>query len=220
MRIVLLGPPGAGKGTQAQVLSEKVGVPHVASGDLLREHRARGTELGKAASRYMDKGLLVPDEVLIPMVMERIARPDCRKGFVLDGFPRTLEQARVLDRGLEVRGTGLDMVLHLKVSEEELTKRLGGRLTCRSCQAPYHQVSAPPRVAGRCDRCGGELYQRSDETAEALRTRFRVFWEQTEPLVEYYKGRGKLAEVDGERSIEAVGQSMLEAARASRQVNR
>ncbi|MBI4233477.1 MAG: adenylate kinase [Chloroflexi bacterium] len=214
MRLVLLGPPGAGKGTQAVTLRQRLGIAHIASGDLLREHQARGTPLGQKARSYMQQGLLVPDEVVIQMILERIGQPDCARGFILDGFPRTLEQAKALDRALGAQG--IDCVLYLNVSSEELVRRLGGRLTCRSCHAPYHPVTAPPRVPGRCDRCGGELYQREDDRPEAVRQRIAVYEAQTAPLVTYYREQGKLFEIDGQREAQGIAQEMLAVASGTR----
>ena len=159
MRLILLGAPGAGKGTQAQAISRELGLPHIASGDLFREAQEKGTELGLMAKSYMEKGALVPDEITVRMILERISAPDSEGGFVLDGFPRTLEQAEALDRALSGRGEAIDKAVYIKVSNEELIRRLSGRWICRSCQAPYHTISSPPKVEGRCDRCGGELYQ-------------------------------------------------------------
>ena len=160
----MLGAPGAGKGTQAATLSEELGLVHVASGDLFREALQQGTPLGLEAKGYMDKGELVPDELTVKMVLERLENPDAQKGVILDGFPRTQAQARALDVALEGNGRGIDSVLYVKVSEEELVRRLSGRWICRSCQTPYHTVSSPPKAARVCDRCGGELYQRTDDT--------------------------------------------------------
>ncbi len=203
-RIVLLGMPGAGKGTQADQLAEALGIPHIASGDLFREHLHQGTELGRLAQGYMDRGELVPDEVTIGMIAERIARPDCAEGFILDGFPRTVAQAEALGRLLSQNGTRLDMVALIRVREEVALARLAGRWTCRNCGAVYHTLFNPPRQAGVCDACGGELYQRSDETEEAHRRRLKVYQEQTAPLVEYYRRIGLLVEIDGEQSIDDV----------------
>lgn len=203
-RIVLLGMPGAGKGTQAEQLSQALGFPHVASGDLFREHLDRGTELGRQARAYMERGDLVPDEVTIGMVAERIARPDCAGGFILDGFPRTVAQAEALERLLRGNGTALDMVAFIRVREEVALARLAGRWTCRNCGAVYHTLFNPPKQAGVCDACGGELYQRPDETEEAHRRRLKVYQEQTAPLVDYYRRAGLLVEIDGEQSIEDV----------------
>lgn len=178
---------------------------HVSSGDLFRQAEKDGTELGKLAKSYMEKGLLVPDEVVTKMVMERIAGTE--KGFILDGFPRTLEQAESLDKGLET--DGIDKAVYIEVSREELLKRLSGRWICRRCQKPYHLISSPPKVAGTCDVCGGELYQRSDDTLETAEKRLEVYFEQTAPLVEYYDKKGKLLKMDGERAIGEVSKDLL-----------
>lgn len=209
MRIIILGPPGAGKGTQAAFLSRKLGLAHIASGDLFRQAQERGTELGAIVKSYMEKGLLVPDEVVIKMVLERIAAPDCSQGFILDGFPRTLEQARALDQSLA--GDGIDKVLYVEVSDEELIRRLSGRWLCRNCQAPYHTITNPPRSPGRCDVCGGELYQRPDDTEETVRKRIEVYMAETRPLIDYYAKVGKLIEVDGGQDIDAVSRDLLAA---------
>jgi len=211
--IILLGAPGAGKGTQATTLSQALGLAHIASGDLFREAQSKGTELGKLAKSYMEKGQLVPDEITVKMVLERIAAPDCAKGVILDGFPRTLEQARALEKALQAQGKGIDKVLYIKVSNEELLRRLSGRWICRNCQTPYHTVTSPPRLVGRCDKCGGELYQRADDTEETARKRLEVYFAQTAPLIDYYRREGKMVEVQGEQSIEAVGEEMLAALR-------
>ena len=207
MHIVLLGAPGSGKGTQAGIVSQRFGVAHIASGDLFREAVNRGDELGQKAKSYMEKGLLVPDEITIRMILERIAAPDCAQGFILDGFPRTLGQAQALDRVLKERG--IDKVVYIKVSTEELVRRLSGRFICRDCQAPYHEITAPPKVPGRCDQCGGELYQRSDDSPETVRKRLEVYFLETAPLIDYYKEAGKLVEIDGERGIEEVGEELI-----------
>ncbi|MCS7207745.1 MAG: adenylate kinase [Dehalococcoidia bacterium] len=208
--IVLLGPPGAGKGTQASLLAQRLGLVHIATGDLLREHQRQGTPLGLQARSYMEKGLLVPDEVVIGMLLERLGRPDCQeRGCVLDGFPRTLPQAQALDTAL--RPHGVERVVLVKVSEGELVRRLGGRWICKVCQRPYHLVSNPPKIAGRCDVDGGELFQREDDRPEAVRQRFQVYQEQTAPLVAYYRGQGKLVEVNGEGSLEAVHRAIVDA---------
>ena len=209
MRIVLLGLLGAGKGTQAQMLSERLGVAHVASGDLFRYHQEQGTELGLLAKQYMDQGELVPDEVTIKMVLDRIQWDDCRLGFILDGFPRTLEQAQALDAALGQEG--VDCVLHIRVSRDSLIRRLSGRLICRNCQTPYHLESSPPSVAGRCDRCGGELYQRSDDQPDVVQRRLVVQEEQIRHLTNYYYGQGKLEEVNGDGEITAVSDELAEA---------
>ncbi|TAK36311.1 MAG: adenylate kinase [Chloroflexota bacterium] len=219
MYIVLLGAPGAGKGTQASRMAEQIGLAHVASGDLFREALSNRTELGLLAKSYMDRGALVPDEVTIRMIFERVALPDCAKGVILDGFPRTIAQAEALDRTLAGQGKNIDLVLYIKVSEDELLSRLGGRWLCRRCQAPYHIKSAPPKVAGVCDVCGGELYQRTDDSMETARNRLVVYFDQTAPLIEYYQTKGKLVEVDGEQEIEAVTRELVDVVRA-RQVQK
>ena len=211
MRIILLGPPGAGKGTQAKTISDTLGILHIASGDLLRSHQDQGTELGNTARSYMQKGLLVPDDVIIGMIGERILAPDAEAGYVLDGFPRTLEQARALEEALDKQSQHIDRVVNIRVSEEELIQRLGGRLICRHCQRPYHEVNSPPSKEGTCDECQGELYQREDDASEAVTKRIQVYAEQTAPLIQYYRDKGSLTEVDGEGSIDGVGELLLSA---------
>ncbi len=217
MNVVLLGAPGAGKGTQAAVLTKQLGVVHVASGDLFRKALSENTELGLLAKSYMEKGDLVPDEVTIEMVLERIRQPDCAPGVLFDGFPRTLSQAQALDEKLDGEGKRIDRAVYIEVPEEELVKRLSGRWICRECQTPYHSESSPPKVAGKCDVCGGELYQRADDTEETVRERLKVFFSQTLPIVEYYEKQGKLLRVDGDRDIEEVSAAiarLLEAGNA------
>lgn len=206
--ILLLGAPGAGKGTQAAFLTEKLGIPHVASGDLFRAAIANQTELGKLAKSYMDRGELVPDDVTIAMVMERLSQPDCAGGALLDGFPRTIEQAKALEKALAERGSRLALVLYIRASEATLLERLGGRWTCRQCGAVYHERFNPPKQPGICDVCGGELYQRPDDQPETQRRRIRVYLEQTAPLIEYFKERGLLVEIDGEQDVESVRQAV------------
>jgi adenylate kinase len=209
MNVVLLGAPGAGKGTQASVLTAELGMVHVASGDLFRRALQEQTELGLLAKSYMEKGGLVPDEVTINMVLERIRKPDCAGGVLFDGFPRTLSQARALDDKLSAEGRAIDRAVYIEVPEEELVKRLSGRWICRNCQTPYHEVSSPPRVVGKCDACGGELYQRADDREETVRERLKVFLSQTLPIVDYYEKQGKLIRVDGNGRIEDVSSAML-----------
>ncbi|MFQ6000403.1 MAG: adenylate kinase [Anaerolineae bacterium] len=211
MNLILLGPPGAGKGTQAALLSQRLGMPHVASGDLFREAMKKGTELGKKAQSYMERGVLVPDEVTNAMIEERLKEPDCAKGVILDGFPRTIEQARALEGILAERGKKVDRVLVIQVSEGTLIERLSGRRTCRRCQANYHILFNPPQKEGVCDKCGGDLYQRSDDKEETVRRRFRVYIEETSPLIDYYRRQGLLTEIDGEEGIEGVQGSILSA---------
>lgn len=209
--LVLLGAPGAGKGTQAAFLSEDLGLVHVASGDLFREALSKETKLGKLAKSYMDRGELVPDDVTIAMVMERLGKPDCAAGVVLDGFPRTVEQALALESALGANGNAIDLVPYIKVSEAILLARLAGRWTCKRCGAIFHQLFSPPRNAGVCDECDGELFQRADDTPETQRHRIHVYFEQTAPLIDFFRGRGLLIEIDGEQSIEDVWHSLLAA---------
>lgn len=213
MYLVLLGAPGAGKGTQADFLCRQLNLVHLASGDLFREAAAKGTELGKQAKAYMDKGLLVPDDITIRLIQERLDGLGRGQGILLDGFPRTLEQAQALDRNLRAQDKGVDKAVLVKVPQEELMRRLSGRWICRQCQAPYHMQSAPPRVAGRCDKCGAELYQRSDDTVETVKKRLEVYFAQTTPLIDYYRRAGKLVEVDGEGEVGTVGRRLLAALR-------
>ena len=213
MRVVLLGPPGAGKGTQAKQLAHVAGVPHVASGDLFRQHQEEGTELGRIAKGYMEKGELVPDEVVIRMVLERIHGPDTEDGYILDGFPRTLEQAEALDEALGKDGATIDLVPLVEVGQEELVRRLAGRWLCSRCQTPYHEETAPPAQPGVCDVCGGPLYQRPDDRAEAVSRRLEVYQEQTALLVEYYQRQGKLRKVNGQQEIDKVAADLLKAVR-------
>ena len=213
MYIILLGAPGAGKGTQAVMLAEKLNLVQVASGDLFRQALKDETELGLKAKEYMDKGQLVPDEITIQMVMERLAAPDCENGAILDGFPRNLAQAKALDKELESQAKAIDKVVYIAVSEGELMKRLGGRWICRNCQAPYHEVDSPPKVVGICDRCGGELYQRDDDNEKTIKKRLKVYFGETAPLIDYYRQSGKLLEINGEGSTAEVNQRIAAALR-------
>ena len=211
MYIIFLGAPGAGKGTQAANLARERGLVHIASGDLFRQALEQGTELGIKAKSYMEKGVLVPDQITIGMVLERISAPDCERGAILDGFPRNLEQAEALDKALAHQGKAIDKVIYIEVSEEELLKRLSGRWICRQCQAPYHATDSPPKVWGRCDKCGGELYQRPDDTEESVKKRLEVYFAETAPLIDYYAQVGKLLEIDGEGSVAEVGRRIMAA---------
>jgi len=202
--IIFLGAPGAGKGTQAAELARERKLVHVATGDLFRQALERGTELGLAAKSYMEKGVLVPSQITISMVLERLSAPDCFNGVILDGFPRNLEQAEALDKALSQEGKAIDKVVYIKVSEEELLKRLSGRWICRKCQAPYHATDSPPRVPGRCDKCGGELYQRPDDNEVSIKKRLEVYFAETAPLIDYYNQGGKLLEIDGEGGVAEV----------------
>jgi adenylate kinase len=204
MRAVFLGPPGAGKGTQARELASEASVPHIATGDILREAVAAQTGLGREAKRYMDQGALVPDEVVIGLIAERLGRPDASSGFILDGFPRTIAQAEALDRLLKDLDRPLDRVVLFDVSEEELIRRLSGRRVCRQCSTPFHVTSAPPRRPDVCDACGGQLYQRDDDREDTVRHRLQVYARQTAPLLDYYRSRDLLFTVAGEGDIEGI----------------
>ncbi len=204
MRIVLLGAPGAGKGTQAKKLIEKYGIPQISTGDILRKAVADGTPLGKEAKSYMDKGELVPDSVVIGLVKERLAQDDCKAGFILDGFPRNTSQAETLDRVLEEMGMPLQVALSIDVDMDVLMKRLTGRRTCRQCGQMYNIYFSPPAEEGICDRCGGELYQRDDDREETIRKRLEVYQSQTAPLIEYYEKKGILRRVEGTGGIDEI----------------
>lgn len=208
--IVFLGAPGAGKGTQAAIVAQELKLAHIATGDLFRQAQEQGTDLAMKAKSYMEKGMLVPDEITIQMVLERISAPDCEGGAIFDGFPRNLKQAEALDEALTGQGKAVDKVVYIKVSEEELLRRLSGRWICRKCQTPYHAETSPPKVWGKCDKCGGELYQRPDDTVETVKKRLEVYFSETASLIDYYTQAGKLAEVDGEGGVDEVGRRVLE----------
>lgn len=207
--LIFLGPPGAGKGTQAREVARVYGVPHLSTGDMFRDHVARGTSLGRRAKPVMDAGQLVPDEIVLGMVAERISRPDCRGGFVFDGFPRTIGQAEQLGKILERGKFGPPVVLHLGVNHDELARRIGSRRACAKCGAIYNLTVHPPQQEGKCDKCGGALVQRADDREEVVRERLAVYDRQTQPLVEYYTRRGELIEIDGARDVEAVQRDLL-----------
>jgi len=209
--IIFLGAPGAGKGTQAAYVALKLNLIHIASGNLLRQEIERGTELGMKAKSYMETGVLVPDSISIPMVLERMTVPDCESGVILDGFPRNLKQAEALDKALVQQDRAIDKAIYIKVSEEELIKRLSGRWICRNCQTPYHAISSPPKVWGKCDKCGGGLYQRPDDTVEAVKKRLEVYFAETVPLIDYYTKADKLLEIDGEGRVDEVGDKIVAA---------
>lgn len=211
MRLIFLGPPGAGKGTQARTLAAAEGLVQIATGDMLREAVAGGTRLGLEAKSYMDRGALVPDEVVIGLVAERLGRDDARKGFVLDGFPRTVAQAEALERLLKDRNLAVDRVIFFDVSEPELVRRLTGRRVCRQCGTNYHLAFSPPTRAGRCDRCGGELYQREDDAETTVRRRLEVYRSQTSPLLDYYRNRGLLTRIVGEGAPEEIAEAIRRA---------
>lgn len=210
MRIILLGPPGAGKGTQAATISAELGHAHISSGDLFREEQEKESELGLLAKQYMEKGELVPNEVTIGMILGRINRDDCNSGFILDGFPRNLDQAKALDTALAETSTSpIDSAIFIDVSRNELMIRLGGRWVCRTQQHPYHVTNSPPKLPGKCDIDGSELYQRSDDSEETARRRLEVYFEQTAPLITYYTDNGRLTTIDGERPIDQVGKELI-----------
>jgi len=209
--IILLGAPGAGKGTQAAYVAQKLSLAHIATGDLFRQVLEQGTELAMQAKAHMEKGALVPDEITIQMVLERLSAPDTKVGAIFDGFPRNLKQAEALDRALVKQARAIDRVVYIKVSEEELLRRLSGRFICRNCQMPYHATDSPPQVWGKCDKCGGELYQRSDDTAQTVKKRLEVYFAETAPLIDYYAKLGKLVEIDGEGDAAEVGRRVIKA---------
>ncbi len=211
MRIILLGAPGAGKGTQAATLHEELNAPHIATGDLFRAALSQGTPLGMEAKSYMDRGELVPDDVTVRMLLERISQPDASGGYILDGFPRSIGQAEALSSALSDRSEGIDKVLLVDVSEDELVQRLSGRWICRTCQTPYHAVNNPPRSSGVCDADGGELYQRDDDRPETVMNRLTVYKDQTAPLIDYYEGRQILTRINGEQEIDSVRADLLAA---------
>ena len=211
MYVVFLGAPGAGKGTQAAEVAKALKLAHIATGDMFREAQKKGSKLALEAKIYMEKGLLVPDEITIKMVQERISALDCKNGVIFDGFPRNLAQAQALDKAMAEQSKAIDKVVYIKVSEGELLKRLGGRWICRQCQTPYHEIASPPKVKGKCDKCGGELYQRSDDVPETIKERLKVFFAQTAPLIDYYTKTGKLLEVNGEGSMDEIKQRILNA---------
>ena len=211
MYIIFLGAPGVGKGTQAAIAARELNLVHIASGDLFRQAAEQETELGMQARSYMEKGMLVPDEITIRMVLERLSAPDYESGAILDGFPRNLNQAEALDTALAQQAKAIDKVVYIKVGDEELLRRLSGRWICPSCQTPYHTTNSPPKVEGRCDRCGSELQKRPDDTAETIKKRLEVYFAQTAPLIDYYRRAGKLLEVDGEGSVDEVGKRVVSA---------
>lgn len=206
--VILLGPPAAGKGTQATRLSEHLNLPHVASGDLFRYNLKNETELGRKAKTYMDQGALVPDDITIAMVLDRLSRPDCEVGALLDGFPRTLAQAEALDRALAEKGVAINGVLNIIVPDELLIERVTGRRLCRTCGEPYHIKFNPPQQEGICDKDGGPLYQRDDDTEATVQNRLKAYWDQTSPLIGYYRGKGILVDIDGAQAIDAVTEAL------------
>ncbi len=202
--LILLGPPGAGKGTQAGRIVAEYGIPHVSTGDILRSAVKNQTQMGIEAKRFMDAGELVPDSVVIGIVRDRLQEPDTAKGFLMDGFPRTIPQAEALDAALDGLGRSVTKTIAILVDEEELVRRLTGRRICRVCQTPFHVMFNPPRIEGVCDKCGGELYQRDDDSEETVRNRLEVYRNQTEPLIEYYDRAGLVVRIDGAQALDAV----------------
>ena len=204
MKIIMLGAPGAGKGTQAKKIADKYQIPHISTGDIFRANIKEGTELGKKAKSYMDQGQLVPDELTLELIMDRFQNPDCKNGYVLDGFPRTIPQAEALTEALAKKGETIDYAINMEVPDENIINRMGGRRACLACGSTYHIVYAPTRVEGICDRCGEKLVLRDDDKPETVKNRLNVYHNQTQPLIEYYTRQGKLAEVDGTQSMEDV----------------
>ena len=210
MKIIMLGAPGAGKGTHAKKISEKYSIPHISTGDIFRANIKEGTELGKKAKEYMDQGLLVPDELTCDLVMDRIQQDDCKNGFVLDGFPRTIPQAEALTAALEKINEKMDYALDIEIADEKIVERMSGRRVCTKCGAPFHIVNIPPKTEGICDHCGGELEFRAADQPETVLKRLGVYHEQTQPLIEYYAKQGILKEIDGTKSVEEGFASIVE----------
>ena len=204
MKIIMLGAPGAGKGTQAKQIADKYSIPHISTGDIFRANIKNGTDLGKKAKEYMDQGLLVPDELTCDLVMDRIQQDDCKNGFVLDGFPRTIPQAEALDAALTKIGEKMDYAIDVDVPDENIVSRMSGRRACLDCGATYHIVSLPPKTEGKCDHCSSDLVLRDDDKPETVQKRLTVYHEQTQPLIDYYKNQGILKSVDGTQPMEAV----------------
>lgn len=209
MRLILLGPPGAGKGTQAEGIKKEFNIPHISTGDIFRENIKNNTELGKKAQEYMNKGLLVPDELVVDLVKDRLSKNDCNKGFLLDGFPRTIEQAEALDKELKKMDKKLDKAININVSEEVLVERIVGRRICKDCKATYHVKFNPPQKEGICDKCGGKLYQRDDDKEETVQKRIKVYKEETQPLIDYYDKKGLILNINGEQEINKVLEDII-----------
>lgn len=210
MKIIMLGAPGAGKGTQAKMIAEKYGIPHISTGDIFRSNIKDGTELGMEAKKYMDQGLLVPDELTCDLVMDRIGQDDCKNGFVLDGFPRTIPQAEALDQALAKISQSMDYAIDVDVPDENIVNRMSGRRACLNCGATYHIVSIPTKVEGVCDRCGSQVVLRDDDQPETVKKRLDVYHEQTQPLIDYYKKQNILKTVDGTQPMEKVFDAIVE----------
>lgn len=210
MKIIMLGAPGAGKGTQAKMIADKYGVPHISTGDIFRANIKNGTELGKQAKEFMDKGLLVPDELTVKLLLDRVAKDDCSNGYVLDGFPRTIPQAEVLDKELAALGESVDYAINVEVPDENIINRMSGRRACLKCGATYHVVNVPSKKEGICDVCGSELVQREDDKPETVKNRLSVYHDQTQPLIDYYETKGVLRSVDGTIPMEQVFAAITE----------
>lgn len=204
MKIIMLGAPGAGKGTQARIIAEKFGIPNISTGDIFRANIKNGTELGMEAKKYMDQGLLVPDELTVKILLDRVAQDDCQNGYILDGFPRNIPQARVLDEALEQRNEKLDLAIDVDVPDEDIIKRMSGRRACVSCGATYHIEHIPPKTEGICDACGQELILRDDDRPETVKNRLDVYHKQTQPLIDFYQAKGILKTVDGTMDMKDV----------------
>ena len=209
MKIIMLGAPGAGKGTQAKKIADKFNIPHISTGDIFRANLKEGTELGLKAKEYMDKGELVPDGLTCDLVMDRIAKDDAKNGFVLDGFPRTIPQAEALTEALKKIGQTMDIAINVDVPDENIVERMGGRRACVGCGATYHVVTVPPKIEGKCDRCGADLILRDDDKPETVQKRLSVYHEQTQPLIDYYKKEGILHSVDGTKAPDSVFDSII-----------
>ena len=210
MKVIMLGAPGAGKGTQAKMIAEKFGIPHISTGDIFRANIQKGTELGAEAKKYMDQGLLVPDEPTVKIRLDRVAQDDCGKGYVLDGFPRTIPQAKVLDEALEKLGEKIDYAVDVDVADEHIVKRMSGRRACLKCGATYHVEHIPPRQEGVCDSCGSDLVLRDDDKPETVMNRLKVYHDQTQPLIEYYGQKGILRKVDGTMEMQDVFHAIVD----------
>lgn len=210
MKIIMLGAPGAGKGTQAKKISDKYQIPHISTGDIFRANIKNGTELGKKAKTFMDQGLLVPDELVVDLVVDRVSQEDCANGYVLDGFPRTIPQAEALDKALEAKGEKMDFAVNVEVPDENIVRRMSGRRACVDCGATYHTVYAPTKVEDVCDNCGGGLILREDDKPETVQKRLNVYHDQTQPLIQYYTEKGILREVDGTIDIDDVFKAIVE----------
>ena len=210
MKIVMLGAPGAGKGTQAQMIADKYHIPHVSTGDIFRANIKNGTELGMEAKKYMDQGLLVPDELTVKILLDRVAQEDCKDGYLLDGFPRTIPQAEVLDKALAELGDAIDCAVNVDVPDENIVKRMSGRRACLSCGSTYHIEHIPPKKEGVCDKCGTELVLRDDDKPETVLNRLEVYHKQTQPLIQFYEEKGVLKTVDGTKPMKEVFDSIVE----------